>query len=478
MRSLRTTGRAARHRNNKQNGIALLILIIVVALTISTYYFSSISLVDYQVNNLEQTRSALKKAKQALINYAVMHADGSGSGNPGEFGYLPCPHIANATEGAQDLTCKARYKNAIGYLPWISLETDILQDGSGNCLWYAVSGSYKNNPNSQLINEDTNGMFQTVDDNGVTIQGNLPHERVVAVVFAAGAPVAAQNRTYDTTKACGGDAANVAEYLEGDGVTDNSAVQDIVDTIDQFISASISSDSLAAPYNDLMITISREEIWAAVMARNDIDDKMQTLTHALADCLSNYALTNGLNRLPWPADVALADYRLDNNYDDTDGSTGYFGRYPFIVTDSNVAIGIGANDEIFTQGSCTIAGGIIADLDVGSEYRNLWDNWKDHFFYVVSKGFEPDNSPASCGTCITVNTNKVAAVVIYAGSRQGLQLRTGPIGVDADTKNTVFSYMENGNETKFPDMTGNGNYVTGGNDIMYCIDDSMGVAQC
>ena len=472
-------GRSAPHGINNQNGIALLILVIALALTITTYYFASISLVDYQVNNLEQTRSALKKAKQALINYAVMHADGSGSGNPGEFGYLPCPHIANATEGVQDLTCKARYKNTVGYLPWISLETDILRDATGNCLWYAVSGSYKNNPDSLLINEDTNGMFQTVDDNGAIIFGNSPEDRIVAVVFAAGAPVAGQNRTYDPTKACGGDAANVAEYLEGDGVTDNSAIQDIVDTIDQFISASITSDSAATPYNDLMITISREEIWAAVMARNDINGKMQILTHALAQCLSNYAAKNGFNRLPWPADVALADYRLENNYDDMDGTSGYAGRYPFIVTGSNAVIGVGGNDVIFTEGACTTAGGIIADLDVvGSEYRHLWDNWKDHFFYVVSKGFEPDASVASCGTCITVDGNPMAAVVIYAGSRQGVQSRTGPVGVDAPTKNNIANYIENGNEANFPDLTGNGNYVTGGNDIMYCIDDSMVVAIC
>ena len=38
--------------------------------------------------------------------------------------------------------------------------------------------------------------------------------------------------------------------------------------------------------------------------------------------------------------------------------------------------------------------------------------------------------------------NKMAAVVIYAGSRQGGQLRTGPVGVDVDTKNSVFSYIE------------------------------------
>lgn len=472
-------GKPTRSYGTRQNGIALIILVIVIALTASTFYFSSISVVDYQMDNLEQTRSALKKAKQAIIDYAVMHADGSGSGDPGEFGYLPCPYITNATEGVQDLTCNNRYKNTIGYLPWISLETDILRDGSGNCLWYAVSGSYKNNPVSELINEDTNGMFQLMDNTGAVKVGGLPEERIVAVVYAPGAPLATQNRTLDATTSCGDDAVSIAEYLEGDGATDNSSVQDIVDTIDQVIASSLSSAEEAVPYNDHILTITREEIWLAVMGRSDISTKMQSLTLALAECLRNYGFNNGFNRLPWPADITLADYRLEDNYDDSDGMSGYAGRFPFLVSDSNTSIGVGTSDEIFTQGNCTIAGGISADLDVvGSEYRNLWNNWKDHFFYVVSKDFEPDNSAASCGTCITVDGSQMAAVVIFAGSRVVGQIRNGPVGIDVDTKNNIANYIENGNEGLFPDVAGNGAYVTGGNDIMYCIDGSLGVALC
>ena len=157
----------------KQAGIALLVFIIALALTISLYYFSSISLVDIQVDNVEKTHAALKQAKEALISYAIMHADKMGSGDPGEFGYLPCPYVSNANEGAQDLNCKARNINVIGYLPWNSLDSDIYRDSSGNCLWYAVSGSYKNSPDSLLINEDTNGLFQVVDESANIIAVDL-----------------------------------------------------------------------------------------------------------------------------------------------------------------------------------------------------------------------------------------------------------------------------------------------------------------
>lgn len=457
----------------------MLVLVITLALTVTAYYLSTISVVDVRLDNIDKTRQALKQAKQALINYAIMHADGSGSGDPGEFGYLPCPHISNATEGAQDGVCKARYKNSIGYLPWNALDTDILRDGSGNCLWYAVSSSYKNNPDSLLINEDSNGMFQMLDDNGAVVAGNLPEDRVVAVVFAPGAPLANQSRNFNAATSCGDDAANISAYLEGDGVVDNANIQDVIDNVDQFISASITSDSSAVPYNDRLLTITRDEIWSAIIARPDFNIKMQNLTEALALCLKNYATANTYNRMPWPARIDLADYRLQDNYDDGDGTSGYAGRFPYIVTDSNTAITVGSNDELFIQGDCDPAGGITVDLKtVGSEYRNLWDNWKDHFFYVVSKDFAPAAAAGSCGDCITVNAGQMAAVVIYAGSRQGAQVRTGPVGPDINTKNNIANYIENGNQALFPDITGNAAYTTGGNDIMFCIDTALGVAAC
>jgi len=49
----------------KQGGLALLVLIIVLALTFTAYYFTSISVVEIQVDNVKKTRLALKQAKQA-----------------------------------------------------------------------------------------------------------------------------------------------------------------------------------------------------------------------------------------------------------------------------------------------------------------------------------------------------------------------------------------------------------------------------
>ena len=108
---------------------------------------------------------------------------------------------------------------------------------------------------------------------------------------------------------------------------------------------------------------------------------------------------------------------------------------------------------------------------LGTEYRKLWDNWKDHFFYVVSEDHSPDNAAAACGgDCITVNATQRAGLVIFAGSPEPGQVRTEPVAGDTDTKSDVFQYMENGNSAVFPDSDGDGVYSTvGTNDILYCL---------
>ena len=463
----------------KQNGIVLLVLVIIIALTLSAYYFSSISVVDIKIDNIEKTRTVLKQAKQALINYAVTHSDGNGSGDPGEYGYLPCPYISDATEGKQDLTCGARNVNSIGYLPWVSMNMSVLKDASGNCLWYAVSGSYKNNINSRLINEDTNGMFQLVDSSGAVVTGNVAEDRVVAVIFSPGPVLDSQNRTNNVATFCGEDGASPSEYLEGKGGADNSDLSIDADTIDQFLQASLTSSSEAAPYNDNFISITREEIWSAILNRSDFNNKMTDLTEVLAKCLSQYAAISKKDRLPWTAPMKLADYRDDSNYDD---ASGYAGRFPFIITDSNTAITVGSNDELFTQAACNILGGLTVDLtNTSSEYRILWNHWKDHFFYVLSKDFEPAAKTASCGSnCITVNTVPMAGIVIYAGPRQGVQIRNGAVAAgDADTKDDISNYIDDAiNQIAFIDGTGKGAYITGGNDIIYCIKPDLEVAAC
>ena len=694
----------------RQKGVALLVMIIVIVLAFSSYFISGLSVNKVKTEQKKQTWVALKNAKKALLAYAITHADRAGE--DGEIGFLPCPDVNNivsTVEGNQDISCSGRYISSIGYFPWKSLDLSTLDDDSGTCLMYAVSGSYKLNTPSYMLNEDTNGMFQVVDDANPanTLIGNNSEDRVVAIIFAPGVPMTGQARTFDNASFCGknyeisGVAVSdyVSEYLEGNGVTDNGTLASEADAVDQFIHATATSSTEATPYNDQFITITRDEIWEAILARDDFDVKMKNLTEALAQCLSSYATANGGNRLPWVApmnivdDTGIVDYRINTNYNDSDGTSGYAGRYPFNVDDSNGVIDATIpTDVLFDVTSCNAlsvgAGATAATADLvdpsdstlpGSptEYRKLWNNWKDHFFYVVSKDYEPvtiaasnpdddaavvaanaaanaaaaaasaanavlasaniikdataaaaaalasgdtaaastfadaalseaviiaikeadadaaataadvaaaaaitaaavagvdpdvatetlaaaaaatdaanaatdaataagradqaatkveafvsnnkipqtagwadkaavaatdaaaaaaaadaaelaaanaaaaaaaaaGTAPASCaGNCIKVNGTKRAAVVIFAGSRQAGQLRTGPVWLganpDINTKHLIENYLENGNELVFPDNTGTGAYATDINEHMFCIDPGLGVSSC
>jgi len=337
--------KTVKHQYGKkqQRGIVLLMIVVVIALTITAYYFSSISIVEIKFESHKNTRLALKKAKQALISYAITHADGNGTGDPGEYGYLPCPFITNGTEGKQDLTCGSKHVNSIGYLPWVSMKIAPIRDGSGNCLWYAVSGGYKNNPNSGLINEDTNGMFQVVDSSGVVYIGNQPEDRIVAVIFSPGSVLDSQNRTYVENSKCGQDGSNTTAYLEGVGAIDNAVLQVDKDKIDQFIHATLTSATESEPYNDNFITITRNDIWQAIMRRSDLNNRLSEVTESLAECLAEYVnhAENLNKRLPWPAksDLEGGDYRATNNYsDELNALTGYAGRFPFHLDNSNAEI--------------------------------------------------------------------------------------------------------------------------------------------
>jgi len=490
----------------RHSGIALLVLMIAIALTISAYYFSSISIVDIQVNNMEVTRKALKDAKKALLSYAVMHAGlngagtGAGSGDPGEYGYLPCPYITQALasdEGQQNTSCGGKNISSIGYLPWKSLQSGILKDGSGSCLWYAVSGSYKNWSNSELINEDTNGMFQIVDSSLVpnVIQGVQAEDRVVAIVFAPGATLAAQNRDFNNASLCGRDGTNVSAYLEGNASTNNATLTGVAEQIDQFIQASITSDTAAVPYNDYFITITRDEIWQAVM-KTDLENKFAAAAEAVAWCLSEYVnhVDNPNKRLPWPAPLDLVDYSVLTNYDDVPAAAqGYAGRFPLYINDSNGLIVTSVEDEFLNPGVATppagricnslnlpVAGLVNVDLtDEKEELRVILNNWKDHIYYSASQSYSlPDVAWTGCGAsdCVEVAGTKYAAIIYFAGRKQGVQSRVFDTISLTDEKNDIFNYLENGNAAIFVnDMTGNGAYNTAvlpSNDIMFCLTDS------
>jgi len=471
----------------RQQGLTLLVTVVIIILAFASYLVSNISLTEVRITEDKNTQIALKAAKNAVINYAVTysyHAPENVYGIPSH----PETRL-NGSEGNIPGSWGTKNTNIVEWLPWRKLDIANLKDDSDTCLFFAVSGTYKEAGSAQpdMINEDSVGMLRVVDSVGNTIQ-----DQIVALVIAPGRALPGQVRApLATPTSCGQDYGNVSAYLEGNGATDNSTLLAAIDRVDEFIHATDTSPNEDTPYNDKFLTITREEIWEPIVKRSDFKLKMENLTHALALCLAEYAnqADNTSRRLPWPVITNLGgtlNYRDENNYVDDDlASEGYSGRFPFNITNSNNAINAASltDDEILnTVGLCNnldLGGGVFADLVTPTaEYRKLWDNWKDHFFYVLSKDYEPANSGAqSCdgaGVCISVKGTERAAAVIFSGSRLA--------GVTRIDKSDIFDYLEGSKATDFDleatNKTGDRFYdynppTDTVNDVIYCVEDKV-----
>lgn len=515
----------------KQDGIAVLVLVIFIAMSTIAYFLSEFSPGKIKQQQLISTAQSLSRAKEALIAYAVSRGDVKDpSEQPGRLGYLPCPANDNG-EGNSVASCGAKNEAYLGWFPWRSLGLPPLRDESETCLLYAVSGSYKYWPPPDLLNEDSYGMFQVVDENLNVVQGKNPEDRVVAVIFAAGKALPGQTRVYNAGSQCGDDVDNFGAYLDRfvdvSGTIDNSDVTvGIKDRIDKFIHATEES-IFNGVVNDRFITITRDEIWPAIMQRPELDptddnSKVRRVTEALARCLAQYGNDNANSRLPYPAPLDLNgnDYRERDDYDDAavDAVDAHFGRFPYIVDDADSEIpGTVSNNRLFNKSfSATQVypwPNEISDCDellilytpdqpvpplppdppvpnadlraLESEERVYWENRKDHFFYALSNSYRPSSSPSDdsagaprCGSCISVGGNPYAAAVIYSGAKlQGSsfdQVRESPVAPSdtEDTKHDYLNYVEFSGTTVTGDGTSSYDLAVDGNDIMFCITDT------
>ncbi|HHJ34781.1 MAG TPA: hypothetical protein ENJ87_03355, partial [Gammaproteobacteria bacterium] len=436
-RLLITSNRKA--TKEKQDGLVLLVLVIVIFLGISTYYFSTISLVEVQVDKIGNTQAVLKRAKQALLAYA--RVNWQLSGKAGKIGKLPCPdYIISGTEGEQDGSCGNAYANAIGYFPWRTLDIEVTKDSSGSCLLYAVSPAYKTSPTAAL-NPDSFGQFRVVDRAGVTLQGVSPEDRPVAVIIAPGAVLPGQIRENNPPTICGSYYSDdvpdlvsnlVAAYLDNDGNTNNAAIDPGTDNvIENVVQKYAGSDKGNNPLNDRLVTITHKELWASMQSTirsPAFRSKMKNLTEAVALCFAGYGNDNG-NHLPMPAllDLSGGDYRRDSDYDDSNIFTaGFSGRLPYSVEKANTKLdNSNLITNIFSYPYCdglelttTTANpdNIHFTDDLGGDkgaFLDLWRNWKDHFFYAISKAHNPSaGSVAACsGDCLSVNGVEYAGIV-------------------------------------------------------------------
>ncbi|HCI13897.1 MAG: hypothetical protein A2063_08175 [Gallionellales bacterium GWA2_60_142] len=456
-----------------------MVMLAVLIMGIAAALIGSLGSTALKNERQKKTSEALAQAKDALIGYAITYGD-THSGYV--HGYLPCPDPNGTGYGANDEgsseTCGSKDISAMGRLPWKTLGLPALLDGSGECLWYAVSGTYKNNPmTDKMMNQDTPGLFEILDSSGATVAQN-----VVAVVFAPAPPLGAQNRAPDgTAPVCGGNY-TPSNYLDNDGTINNAAVSGAADAVSQFRLGD------SALLNDRMIYITREDIFNA----RNIRAKLDSLTRKAAECIADYGSRNRFNfwpypinssdkRLPWSGRLRnpANDYWTDGNYDDEDNRLA--GRLPYRVNTSQDDTNNHINFPYYQlqlHSTAPYAPINCPSVPEWTAYQPWWTNWKDQLFYAVGESFSPAGDTSNCAQCLRINgSGAYAAVVIFAGSRLSGQSRT-----TASERLNFNNYLEGRNLTNISISSGtdyqSDETTDSFNDILYCIDPNLNVAPC
>jgi len=184
----RFTVRDAAPLRYRQRGVALLVMVTIIALGATWLFVNTISKASSRnALNKQDNARVLAEAKQALVGWVIRQAIEAGEKNPGR---LPCPEppqfVGTKCEGiAAPTVCNeespaisAPACTAVGRLPWRTLGLPKLLDATGEPLWYVPSPQWHldNTSTSLNINSDFPGQL-TVD--------GLP-QAAVALVVAPG----------------------------------------------------------------------------------------------------------------------------------------------------------------------------------------------------------------------------------------------------------------------------------------------------
>ncbi|HJW04097.1 MAG TPA: hypothetical protein VJ548_12515 [Azospira sp.] len=262
----------------RQQGAALLALFLVLFLLGAFGLMRQTGQGTWHRYQEEATTQAIAQAKEALISFATTYRDT----HPDQvWGYLPCPDSNN--DGVADPgNCGARDETVIGRLPWKTLGLPPLLDGTGECLWYVVSGNAKDSPKTALLNWDTPGLFVIKDSAGTLLAGASAHDRPWAALIAPGRVVRGQTRA--VTGGSGGTACSgslgASDYLEGLDSLSGPLPTLVLGTPE---SASNGSN------NDRGLWLNGPEVFERIRQRSEFKNDIDTLLTDLSNCL---------NRLP------------------------------------------------------------------------------------------------------------------------------------------------------------------------------------
>jgi len=269
----------------KQKGLVLVIFVIIIVLAFISYIVGDLSLSDIKTQRDLETTQALKKAKQALLAYAMNYPD-TGAGNltqgPGNF---PCPDDgidgADGYDGLSDPIappvvvpgCNSIGNGTMGRLPWATLQIEELRDGAGELLWYAVSSNFVNAADRMVNTASVGGitlrnMDGTIRFNGVGLDG------VVAVIIAPGETLR-RDDTLVQSRITAAELDDPRNYLDIAFGEDNAEFQN--NGLDGFIVGEVFDVFNNVIVNDQITVITYNDIMELVHARaaNDIGNVIE-----------------------------------------------------------------------------------------------------------------------------------------------------------------------------------------------------------
>ncbi|HQU88162.1 hypothetical protein [Denitromonas sp.] len=241
------------------------------------------------------TTAALAQARAALLGYAQSYH----LTHPGQsVGYLPCPDIDSAaSDGSAAPVCGSQDHFAIGRLPYRTLGLPPLRDGYGECLWYAVSGPFKNNPKAAHLDWDTPGQFDISDGNRTLNPAVYDDQLAAAVIFSPGRPLTGQTRS-SSSRRCGGDAdatAALQAYLEGATSTPSSAITTLT-----------RGHPADGTNNDSIAWMSADDIFdAKLLVRADFATFLNAMNTNLKTALTNVKTASPAAALPPVASTSV-----------------------------------------------------------------------------------------------------------------------------------------------------------------------------
>lgn len=241
-------------------GAALWILLAMLGLGAMALFMSGLN--AHQVSQARQrdqlTVNTLALAKDALIGSAASEMNSPGT--------LPCPDVDG--DGVSDWQFGGSNvcKSDIGLLPWHTLNLEPLSDGSGECLWYVLSPSFRNTiptafrgSSQPSINPGTAGELTVYGSDGSAPSPQV--NPIIALVIAPGRLLQGQARNGPTTSSCP-NSPSAANYLDT-GPAPASINNATGSQNGKTFVAAQSSDT----FNDVVVEVTQDELFRIVTRR-------------------------------------------------------------------------------------------------------------------------------------------------------------------------------------------------------------------